>query len=172
MRGGLVSGLVAVLLLFGLAPTASAELLSREALGSREAYFERVARLSGQLRADVEADAPREALRQVAVTLAAALTDLAFSEAGARSGKVGPPEDAALRPGEETVREDEAVPGAPVRIAEVPYDWFIERLEGARARARAIVEQLDEEETAAVDVAPSVAAVEILIEEMRRPPRP
>jgi len=160
--------------LFGTAlfgKTASAELLTRGKYGSRQSYFDRVKKLTGKLAAT---DPASPQLRDIAVTLGAALQDFAFNEAGIREDKALPPIGGLqLITGNETeipVPVQSTVLGPPRDLDDVPTLWFVDRVNQARDRAEEMVTLIDSQAALPHDYETAVADIVGLVDSINRPP--
>lgn len=154
-----------------LGSAASAELLSRGKFGSRQAYFDRVTTLTEKLSATDPA-APQ--IRDIAVTLSAALQDFAFNEAGIRADKALPPLGGLQRIlGDETeipVPVQSTAIGPPRDLADVPTLWFVERVDQARDRTDELVTLIDSQAGLPHDYESAVGDIVVLVDSINRPP--
>lgn len=147
------------------------EILSRGKYGSRQAYFDRVQTLVKTLSAT---DPSSSQLRDLAVTLSAALQDFAFNEASERDEKALPPIG-----GLQVIQGDETeipVPvqstelGPPRDLDEVPTLWFVDRVNQARDRTEELIVLIDSGAGLPHDYASAVADIAVLIDSINRPP--
>lgn len=155
-----------------LGSTASAELLSRGKFGSRQAYFDRVRKLTEKL-STTDPAAPQ--IRDIAVTLSAALQDFAFNEAGIRADKALPPLGGLQRiQGNETeipVPVQSTALGPPRDLGDVPTLWFVERVDQARDRADELVTLIDSQVGLPHDYENAVDDIVSMVDTINRPPQ-
>ena len=155
----------------GFAAPASAELLSRGKFGSRQSYFDRVVNLTGKLSGT---DPASPQIRDIAVTLSAALQDFAFNEAGIREDKALPPIGGLQRiKGDETeipVPVQSAETGPPRDLDDVPTFWLIERIGKAQDRTDELVTLIDSQAGLPHDFESAISDIAALVESINRPP--
>lgn len=148
-----------------------ADLLSRGTFGSRDAYFERVKNLTREL---TVTDPSSPQIRDLAVTLSAALQDFAFNEAAIREDKALPPIGGLQRiRGNETeipVPQRSTELGQPKNLGDVPSLWFVERVDLARDRTDELVTLIDSEAGLPHDYESAVSDIALFVDSINRPP--
>lgn len=149
------------------------EILTKGSFGGRDAYLKRVQELAAALSALPRTDPGRRAeLRAIATTLSAAVQDLLFNEAQARTGKVAAPASLLRAPATNSnasLAGEEAVP-----LSKVPDDWLLLQGGAVRDEATDLAALLEDEgePLASPTIERLVAAIARSVSALDRPPSP
>ncbi|MDJ0683311.1 MAG: hypothetical protein QNJ84_01275 [Alphaproteobacteria bacterium] len=166
--------LLLALIIAAPAPALS-DLLTRDGLGGRADYLERVQTLTAAL-PTTGGDAPldarvRDEWRATARTIAAALQDMILSEGRQREGKASLP--LALRAPASLDASggfDDTAAGPKVAVGAIPLDWLLVQATRARDTASLLADSLEQPEFNGADAAFLTAELRRAVDLIDRPP--